>query len=274
MAAILGTFALIFGLSVALSIMATDHSRGRAAVVQVADRQRTLAERYVESVLLVSAHHQADPATLASLLRSSAGALLDGGIAPAVPGDDDETKLPAARGSVLRNQLGQEKRLADDLTTSGAALLARRPITSVPLTAKESLRGSDPIERLRVLAALTSNVSLNAARTIASNDDQNITNLITMQAGARSRGPSRIAIARLGSCCSHAATHLALPQPRELLDRPRRSARLRRLPLRESIAQQPRRSPRSRAVARWVRAARPRRRPSGSGVRYVDGPTA
>ncbi|MEA2335697.1 MAG: hypothetical protein QOG40_2187 [Solirubrobacteraceae bacterium] len=180
-AAILGTFALIFGLSVALSIMATDHSRGRAAVVQVADRQRTLAERYVESVLLVRAHHQADPATLGSLLRSSAGVLLDGGTAPAVPGDDDETKLPAARGSVLRSQLAQEERLANDLTASGAALLARRPLTSVPLTAKEGLQATDPIERLRVIAALTSNVSLNAARTIASNDDQNITNLITMQ---------------------------------------------------------------------------------------------
>jgi diguanylate cyclase (GGDEF)-like protein/PAS domain S-box-containing protein len=180
-AAILGTFALIFGLSVALSIRATDHSRGRAAVVQVADRQRTLAERYVQSILLVRAGNRADPATLASLLRSSAGALLDGGMAPAVPGDDDETKLPAAHGTVLRDQLAQEKRLANDLTASGAALLASRPVTSVPLTAKEAPPSTDPIERLRVLAALTSNVSLNAARTIASNDDQNITNLVTMQ---------------------------------------------------------------------------------------------
>jgi diguanylate cyclase (GGDEF)-like protein/PAS domain S-box-containing protein len=181
MAAILGTFALIFGLSVALSIMATDHSRGRAAVVQVADRQRTLAERYVQSVLLVRAHHQADPATLGSLLRTSAGALLDGGVAPAVAGDDDETKLPPARGSVLRHQLAQEKRLASDLTMAGAALLAHRPAASVALTGRESLQERDPVERLRVLAALTSNVSLNAARTIASNDDQNITNLIAMQ---------------------------------------------------------------------------------------------
>jgi diguanylate cyclase (GGDEF)-like protein/PAS domain S-box-containing protein len=180
-AAILGTFALIFGLSVALSIIATDHSRGRAAVVQVADRQRTLAERYVQSVLLVRAGHQADPAALGALLRTSAGALLDGGTAPPVPGDDDETKLPPARGSVLRNQLAQEQRLANDLTGTGGALLAGRPTESVALTAKESLQVSDPIERLRVLAALTSNVSLNAARTIASDDDRNITSLIRMQ---------------------------------------------------------------------------------------------
>jgi diguanylate cyclase (GGDEF)-like protein/PAS domain S-box-containing protein len=180
-AAILGTFALIFGLSVALSILATDHSRGRAAVVQVADRQRTLAERYVQSVLLLRARQPTDPATLGSLLRSSADALLDGGNAPPVPGDDDETKLPRARGSVLRNQLLQEQRLANDLTRSGAALLAGRPVTSVALSARETLPAKDPIERLRVLAALTSNVSLNAARTIASTDDQNITNLIVMQ---------------------------------------------------------------------------------------------
>jgi diguanylate cyclase (GGDEF)-like protein/PAS domain S-box-containing protein len=181
-AAILGTFALIFGLSVTLSILATDNSRGRAAVVQVADRQRTLAERYVQSILLVRAGHRSDPASLAALLRSSGQVLLDGGTAPAVPGDDDETKLPAARGAVLRSQLAQEKRLADDLTASGAALLAGRDPTSVPLTAKEHIQITDPIDRVRVLAAMTSNVSLNAARTIADDDEQNITNLITMQA--------------------------------------------------------------------------------------------
>ena len=39
----------------------------------------------------------------------------------------------------------------------------------------------DPISRLRVLSALTSNVSLNAARSIATADDRNIDKLITLQ---------------------------------------------------------------------------------------------
>ena len=54
-------------------------------------------------------------------------------------------------------------------------------MSSVPLTAHEHLTVTDPVERLRVLAALTSNVSLNAARSIATADDRNISNLITLQ---------------------------------------------------------------------------------------------
>ena len=44
-------------------------------------------------------------------------------------------------------------------------MLAHRPVKSVELTAHEHLTMADPIERLRVLSALTSNVSLNAATT-------------------------------------------------------------------------------------------------------------
>src|SRR2546430_16678938 len=45
------------------------------------------------------------------------------------------------------------------------------PISRVPLTANERLELTDPILRLRVLAALTSNVSLNAARTLARSEE-------------------------------------------------------------------------------------------------------
>jgi diguanylate cyclase (GGDEF)-like protein/PAS domain S-box-containing protein len=180
-AAILATFAVISALSVTLSIVSTDRSRGRATVVEVASRQRTLAERYVEDVLLVRAGLRADPAQLGSLLDASATALLDGGSAPAVPGDDDDTKLPAAGGGELRTQLEQEQRLVDDLTATGAAILAHQPVAALALTAHERIQMRDPIQRLRVLAALTSNVALNSARTIAVSDDRNITRLITMQ---------------------------------------------------------------------------------------------
>jgi diguanylate cyclase (GGDEF)-like protein/PAS domain S-box-containing protein len=181
-AAILVTFAAMFGLSVALSIIATRHSRGRGLVIEVAARQRTLAERYVESILLVRAGHRSDPPVIASLLKESAQALLDGGTAPSVNGDDDETTVPPAQGGALRAQLTQEQRLVGDLTRTGAALLSGRPTESVRLSAGETLDDGDPIDRLRALAALTSNVSLNAARTITRNDDRNVADLITMQA--------------------------------------------------------------------------------------------
>jgi diguanylate cyclase (GGDEF)-like protein/PAS domain S-box-containing protein len=107
--------------------------------------------------------------------------LLDGGVAPGVPGDDDETTLSPAEGSAVRAQLRQQQRLAKDLTATGSALLAGRPVSSVRFSAPQRITITDPVERLRVLAALTSNVSLNAARALAADTDQNISDLITTQ---------------------------------------------------------------------------------------------
>jgi diguanylate cyclase (GGDEF)-like protein/PAS domain S-box-containing protein len=115
-------------------------------------------------------------------LARSADALLNGGTAPSVWGDDDETKLTAATGGDVRGQLRQERRLVADLTATGSAFLANRSVTDVPLTAHEHLSMTNPVERLRVLAALTSNVSLNAARTIATADDHAVNHLIVVQA--------------------------------------------------------------------------------------------
>jgi diguanylate cyclase (GGDEF)-like protein/PAS domain S-box-containing protein len=181
--AILSMFALFSASSVVLSIRATQRSQHRAAVLQVAARQRTLAERYVQEILLARDGAQADPAALASLLSDSARALLDGGKAPSVNGDDDEVVLAPATGSTVRAQLSQERLLVADLTATGSALLAQRPVDAVPQTAHENVTVPDPVQRLRVLAALTSNVSLNAARTIAVGTDRNVNNLITLQVG-------------------------------------------------------------------------------------------
>ena len=179
--AILLTFAVFSAISVALSISATKRSQHRAAVVEVAARQRTLAERYVKEILLTRSGAPVDPRYTASVLARSADVLLNGGIAPPVYGDDDETKLSSATDATLRAQLEQERRLVDDLTATGNALLADRSVTRVPLTAHERLELKDPIQRLRVLAALTSNVSLNAARTLATSADRNINHLIVLE---------------------------------------------------------------------------------------------
>ena len=60
-------------------------------------------------------------------------------------------------------------------------MLGGRSVSRVRLTAGERPGPGNPILRLRVLAALTSNISLNAARTIATDADQNINALITTQ---------------------------------------------------------------------------------------------
>lgn len=181
--AILCTFVLSSTLSVGLSIWSTSRSQHKAAVVEVAGRQRTLAERYVLQILLVKGRRRADPFVLARDLKASAAALLDGGTAPAVFGDDDAVSLEPQNNPVARAQLVQEKKLVNDLTATGAAILAHRPVSGVRLTAGEHPEISDPIERLRIIAALTSNMALNATRTIASATDQNIADLIVLQIG-------------------------------------------------------------------------------------------
>ena len=179
--AILLTFALFSALSITLSLRATGRSKHQATVVQVASRQRTLAERYVNEVLLYRSGARVDPATTAHLLSSSARVLLDGGLAPPVSGDDDEARLPKTTDATARAQLEQERRLVADLTAVGSAYLARRPVESIALTAHEHIRSADAVERLRILAAVTSNVSLDAARRIAGRADRNIGDLITIQ---------------------------------------------------------------------------------------------
>jgi diguanylate cyclase (GGDEF)-like protein/PAS domain S-box-containing protein len=179
--AILITFAVLSLLDVILSITMTSRSQNQAAVVQVAARQRTLAERFVNDILLRRAGERSDPAATAAVLRQSARALLDGGTAPSVNGDDDETVLPPAQGDTMRRQLAEEQRLVNDLVAAGSALLHGRPVATAPQTADEHLRVADPVTRVRVLAGLTSNVSLDAARTIAQADDANINRLIIIQ---------------------------------------------------------------------------------------------
>ena len=77
-AAILATFALSSTITVGLSIWATSREQHRAAVFEVAARQRTLAERYVKEVLLVHAGADADPGAIVAVLRRSVAVLLDG----------------------------------------------------------------------------------------------------------------------------------------------------------------------------------------------------
>jgi diguanylate cyclase (GGDEF)-like protein/PAS domain S-box-containing protein len=179
--AIFVTFALVSAATVLLSVSATKGSQHRTSVIQVAARQRTLAERYAEEVLLVRAGRQADPAYTAGVLAASAAALLEGGTVPGVNGDDDETKIPAASDRVLRAQFVQEQHLIGDLTATGEALLAHSPTAALPQTAHEHVAQLDPIQRLRVLSALASSVAFRAGRELGHADESNINNLLTNQ---------------------------------------------------------------------------------------------
>ncbi len=179
--AIFVTFALISAATIALSVTATKASQHRTNVIQVAARQRTLAERYVEEILLVREGRQANPAYTAGVLATSASALLEGGTVPAVNGDDDETTLPPADSAVLRAQFVQEQHLVADLTATGEAVLKHRPTVNLAQTAHEHVSGLEPIMRLRVLAALTSSIAFRAAQEIGRDDEANLNSLLTNQ---------------------------------------------------------------------------------------------
>jgi diguanylate cyclase (GGDEF)-like protein/PAS domain S-box-containing protein len=179
--AIVLTFAISSTLSVAVSIWATSRSKHQAAVIQVAARQRTLAERYVQEVLLLQSGQRADPAKTATILRASALALLDGGPVPSVDGDDDGTTIVGQSDPRVRAELKQQLNLVTDLTEAGAAYLHGETLSNSKLTADERVEVQDPVQRLRILAALTSNVSLNAARSIAARADRQIVDLVRLQ---------------------------------------------------------------------------------------------
>jgi diguanylate cyclase (GGDEF)-like protein/PAS domain S-box-containing protein len=178
--AIVVTMSVVSVASAFLSIRAASGSQHRAAVVQVAERQQMLAERYVQEVLLVRESEVTDPVHTIGLLEASVHALLDGGLVPAVRGDDDETQLSRSNEPIERGELEQEQRLITDLAAIGSAVIDGRDVATVPLTAHEHIAVSDPIQRLRVVAALAANVSLNATRTFATRDDQRISRLIVM----------------------------------------------------------------------------------------------
>jgi diguanylate cyclase (GGDEF)-like protein/PAS domain S-box-containing protein len=179
--AIFVTFALISATTIGLSVSATKGSQHRTSVIEVAARQRTLAERYLAEILLLREGRQANPAYTAGVLATSATALLEGGAVPAVNGDDDATSLPPAEGAVLRAQFSQEQRLVADLTSTGEAILLHRPTAGLPETAHEHVSQLEPIVRLRVLAALTSSIAFRAAREIGRLDEANISSLLTNQ---------------------------------------------------------------------------------------------
>jgi len=180
--AILVTFALCSTASIGLSIWQTARTQHSAEVLRVAERQQTLASEYVQQVMLVRAGQQSDPDVTATILRLSTDALLDGGAVPAVPGNDDEADLAPTGDPVVRAQLIQERRLVDDMTATGAAYIAGRPASSVPLTAGEHLAVRAPLTRLRVLSMLTADAALNTARTIVADSHKDVMNLIGMQA--------------------------------------------------------------------------------------------
>jgi PAS domain S-box-containing protein len=167
-------------LSLVLAARTATRSENKARVIEVAARQRTLTERYAKEVLLATAGSPSAAVPIARDLKESAAVLLSGGTTPAVIGDDDEVKLAPLTGTLARLQLRQEQSLIHDLVATGEAMVDGKP--QPKLTAHEHLpRTMAPIERLTVLTALTSNVSLNVVASVGAANDRNVSQLVSLQ---------------------------------------------------------------------------------------------
>ena len=141
-------------------------------------------------------------------------------------GSDDEAALRASD-PIARRQLAQEGRLVADLAATGRAILAGRPATAVPLKAGERIDTRDPVQRLRILAALTANTSLDAERSLAAAGNRGIDSLITLQIALGIARFAALLLVRADR--SDPPSNRALPQHRQRLDRPRARARGQRL---------------------------------------------
>ena len=104
------------------------HERGAALVVNVAARQRALAERYVKDVIFNTESIQADPQGDESQLLTNADALLHGGDVAVVQGTDGTVHIPPVTGDRrVIVKLEADQRLIEKLVASGDELLRMTP---------------------------------------------------------------------------------------------------------------------------------------------------
>jgi diguanylate cyclase (GGDEF)-like protein/PAS domain S-box-containing protein len=123
----LAVYLVVITVIVGYNARAIADQRGSALSVNVAARQRALAERYEKDVVLTTLGIQADPGEDAQQLLANADALLHGGEVLAVQGADEEIRIrPASRDAIVVAKLNEENRLIQELIAVGDDLYAMR----------------------------------------------------------------------------------------------------------------------------------------------------
>ena len=151
---ILAIYLLVVIGIVGYTARATSRQRGSALIVNIASRQRALAERYVKDVLLVNQGAVADPNDDAQQLLGNAHALLDGGKVIAVQGADEEVVIPpASEEPLVASKLQEEQRLIVSLVKTGNQILRMNP---------GDTESAAQLQDLRIAGGLVSSVSNDA----------------------------------------------------------------------------------------------------------------
>jgi diguanylate cyclase (GGDEF)-like protein/PAS domain S-box-containing protein len=151
--AILAVYLVVVTAIVAYTSTSIAEEQGSALVVNIAARQRALADRYVSDILLVTNGFAADPSDAAEDLRENAALLLGGGTGVSVHGADLEIDVEPASDPRVVAKLQQDQRLIEKLIGIGEDLLALEP--GDPLF-------DDMVLDLRVAGALVTTVSNDA----------------------------------------------------------------------------------------------------------------
>jgi diguanylate cyclase (GGDEF)-like protein/PAS domain S-box-containing protein len=172
---ILVLYLAVVAVIISYTAAAIAHERGSALIINIASRQRALAERYVKDVVLVTDGVRADPLDDADQLLANAEALLRGGDVIAVHGADEETVIPPASDDPdVIAKLTQERRLIERLIETGDDLL--------------QLDRSDPafhaqLLELRVAGALVTSVSNDAVGTMTQDAEAAFGRLVFIGSG-------------------------------------------------------------------------------------------
>ena len=123
----LAVYLVVITVIVGYNARAIADQRGSALSVNVAARQRALAERYEKDVILTTLGIQADPGADAQQLLANADALLHGGEVLAVQGADEEIRIrPASHDRLVVAKLEEENRLIQELIAVGDDLYPMR----------------------------------------------------------------------------------------------------------------------------------------------------
>ena len=150
----LAIYLVVITVIVGYNARAIADQRGSALSVNVAARQRALAERYEKDVILTTLGIQADPGADAEQLLANADALLHGGEVLAVQGADEEIQIrPASHDRLVVAKLEEENRLIQELITVGDHLYSMRAGQS---GYQEALRN------LRIVGAQVTSISNDA----------------------------------------------------------------------------------------------------------------
>jgi diguanylate cyclase (GGDEF)-like protein/PAS domain S-box-containing protein len=153
---------------------AVGDERDSALIVNIASRQRALAERYVKDVMLVVEGYQADPADDAAQLRANAEALLRGGEVVTVRGADEEITIEAIDDPTVVAKLELEQEVIEELIDIGDTLMLMDP---------SSPKFEDQILDLRVGGGLVTSVSNDAVGEMTLQSQATVRRLVTIAIG-------------------------------------------------------------------------------------------